>query len=125
MSRSLKQRSHLERSREKIINSGMLDRLIAFVMGWCDPNHPDLDPNKPGFSKTGEKLPRVEMTSTQVNAALSLIRKTMPDLKVVENYIEDRRPKTREDVDGMFAQMGFTESEREKIWSRAAQNTMH
>ena len=55
---------HDERTREKIKTSQLVNRLNAFVLGELDPTS-----NKP-----------VELSSTQVTAALGLLKKTLPDL---------------------------------------------
>ena len=55
---------HDERTREKIKTSQLINRLNAFVLGESDPT---------------SKEP-VEMSATQVTAALGLLKKTLPDL---------------------------------------------
>lgn len=60
-----RQRSHIQRTREKIRAAKLLDRVISFIKG-------DL-----------------KMTNKQVDAALRLINKISPDLKAVEVELKD------------------------------------
>ena len=59
---------HDARTRDKIKTSQLINRLEAFVFGKNDAT---------------SKKP-VEMSSHQVNAALGLLRKTLPDLQATE-----------------------------------------
>lgn len=55
---------HDERTREKIKTSQLVNRLNAFVLGEKDPKTKAV----------------IDMSSTQVTAALGLLKKTLPDL---------------------------------------------
>ncbi len=59
---------HDQRTRDKIRTSQLVNRLEAFVFG----------------QKDGKTKKVVEMTTQQVNAALGLLRKTLPDLQATE-----------------------------------------
>ena len=59
---------HDQRTRDKIRTSQLVNRLEAFVFG----------------QKDGQTKKVVEMTAQQVNAALGLLRKTLPDLQATE-----------------------------------------
>lgn len=59
---------HDQRTRDKIRTSQLVNRLEAFVFG----------------QKDGKTKKVVEMTAQQVNAALGLLRKTLPDLQATE-----------------------------------------
>lgn len=65
--------------RERIKGSEIINRLQGFVLGENDSN------GKP-----------IDLSSTQVTAALGLLRKTLPDLKSAEVHINDGR-QTHED----------------------------
>lgn len=69
---------HDERSRAKIQTSQLINRLNLFALGQPDP-----------CSIHGKP---VEMTDTQVRAALGLLRKTLPDLAVTELRGDPDRP---------------------------------
>lgn len=80
---------HDERTRSKIQTSQLCNRLNLFALGLPDPGSPNGKP--------------VEMSDTQVRAALGLLRKTLPDLAVttIEGSVEvtggidaPTRPKT-------------------------------
>lgn len=67
--------SHDLKSRAKIKTSQIVNRLNLFVLKEPDP-------------QTGKP---VEMTKTEVSAALGLLRKTLPDLVSAEMRIDDAR----------------------------------
>lgn len=61
--------------RAKIQGAEIINRLQGFILGTPDP---------------ATKKP-IELSSTQVTAALGLLRKTLPDLKSAEVHINDGR----------------------------------
>jgi hypothetical protein len=69
---------HDDRSRSKIQTSQLINRLNLFALGAPDP-----------CSIHGKPI---EMTDTQVRAALGLLRKTLPDLAVTELRGDPDRP---------------------------------
>jgi hypothetical protein len=67
-----KRRHHTDREREAIRTSQLINRLQGFVLSWPEP-------------KTGKPI---EMTASQVKAAMHLLRKTLPDLQQIEMTAE-------------------------------------
>ena len=59
---------HDAKTREKIKTSQLINRLNSFVLGEVD-------------GKTGKPI---EMSSTQVSAAIALLRKVLPDLQATQ-----------------------------------------
>jgi hypothetical protein len=64
--------AHLESVREKIQTSQIINRLNAFTLSQADP-------------QTGRP---VEMTPAQVKAGIALLKKTVPDLQVIEGSMD-------------------------------------
>ncbi len=63
---------HSMQAREKIKTSQLINRLNAFALREPDP-------------QTGEV---VEMSPAQVKAAIALLKKTVPDLQVIEGNLD-------------------------------------
>lgn len=65
---------HDENTREKIRATQLVKRLQFHILGEVDPSEKAKDPNaKP-----------VEMSASQVNAAIGLLRKVLPDLAAAD-----------------------------------------
>lgn len=65
---------HDESTREKIRGSQLVNRLQYHILGEVDPSNP--------------KAGKVEMSTSQVNAAVGLLRKVLPDLAATDLHVK-------------------------------------
>lgn len=97
-------RNHVARTVQKIRSAGILDRLIAF---FCDDDDP----------VTGKKAGDWSLSAAQVRVGLTLIGKYVPDLKAIEQTINDRRSnETQDSINDKLYQLGFGKKEIEQVW---------
>lgn len=61
----------------------------------------------------------VQMTSQQVTAAKILLGKVVPDLKMVEQIIQDDRQKTREEINDALVAKGI---DPDMIWNQVVKH---
>ena len=88
--------SHDDRARAKIKTSQIINRLNAFVLRELDPTS-----DKP-----------VEMSKSEVTAAVALLKKTLPDLTVVEGAMMHQHVAVNELPDEMLANIAAGRSAR-------------